>query len=154
MRLHNSLLNLSFETNDRFNMGQESKRSQNGRKTGVVKAKSLKIACEKKHLSLTVFLGGGDGFYKHTSNNATLLQKAFGSLLANCIGANKHFNPIFSFTALFKGNMKFIDKIRFTCSIVRFVNIRADRGCTPYNLIDKYTSALTSIYLIADSDYM
>ena len=49
--------------------------------------------------------------------------------------------------------MKFIDKIRFTCSIVSFVDIGTDGSSTSDNLINKHTSALVSIHLIADSDY-
>ena len=50
--------------------------------------------------------------------------------------------------------MKFVNKVGFTCSIIRFVDICTDRSGTSYDLIDKYTSAFASIHFITNSDYM
>ena len=46
--------------------------------------------------------------------------------------------------------MKFVYKVSFAGGIVGFVNISADRGSTSDYLINKHTSALTSIYLVTD----
>ena len=48
--------------------------------------------------------------------------------------------------------MKLIDKVSFAGCVVGFVYVCANRSCAPYDLIDQYTSALTSIDLIADSN--
>ena len=50
--------------------------------------------------------------------------------------------------------MKLVYKVCLTCGIVGFVNISTDRSGTPYNLVDKYTSAFSCIHLITDRNDM
>jgi len=47
----------------------------------------------------------------------------------------KQAEPVVCFIALFQSNLKLIDKVCFTCGIIRFVNICADACATSQYLI-------------------
>ena len=89
--------------------------------------------------------------YENSADCAALIVKILCRIAVDYLGFYENFKPVFRFIAFFQGNLKFCDKIRFSVSVIRFVDISAYARRRTFELINK--RIMTFYYFAEFNDF-